>query len=344
MALNTTNANGSSAGTRNTIAGASSFYQTCQAPEILESFYCETFVDRVTEGRRLQGIMDQNKLSYTFSKTSEPTVHGALLSNAEYNTPEMPTVNECTIRLGQMAYTNEKWDDETYKYMTKEGDSALRADRNMKTGNALAQKHMFDFMCFLGGQVNPCNEGLTAGKVSGAINLGTRNSPIVLNANTVSTLPVKLHQVLDEQLLPMNRAMIIPSVVAMLLRTSKANTQANVGRGTKEYMASQCADLANFAPCGDDIYQYTCMQGVKNAANQTVFPVYYVWKSALDTAYGMDRVNSGVFASDQSRGPLYHVSRNIIRYGFSSIYCQGVARAWVTVDPLWEDKANCTSC
>jgi hypothetical protein len=338
------NANGTSAGTRNPIAGASSFYQTCQTPEILESFYCETFVDRVSEGRRLQGVMDQNKLEYRFSKTSEPTVHGALLSNAEYTTPEMPTVSECVIRLGQMAYTNEKWDDETYKYMTKEADSVFRQDRNEKTGNALAQKHMADFMCWLGTQVHPCNEGNTAGKVSGAIKLGTRDAPINLNPNTAGLLGIKLHQVLDEHLLPMNRAMIIPSVVAMLLRTSKANTQANIGRGTKEYMASQCADLSDFAPCGDDIYQYTCLQGVKNASNQTVFPVYYVWKSALDTAHGMDARNSGIFASDQSRGPLYHVNRNIIRYGFSTIYCQGIARAWVTVDPQWDEKANCTSC
>jgi hypothetical protein len=333
---------GTSAGTPNLIAGASTFFQTCQKPEILENFYCQTFVPNVSNGRRLQGILDSNKLSYTFSRVERPTVHSLTLGNAEYPTPEIPGITECTIRLGGGGMTSIKLNHSNLSGMVDKGD-AYKSDLSKNSGEVLNEKHQSDFMCWLSTQVHPCNQGKKAGVQSGSLDLGSPTDPFLINPINSLALGTMLNQSLDEHRLPKNRAMIIPSVVAMQMRLSIGVSQANIGRGVSEMMNAQCADLNGMAPCGQEIYEYSCMQG-KVVNGKMVFPVYYVWKDALDTASGVDEVNSGIFASDQSRGELYYNMRTIMRWGFASVYCQGIARAWVSVDENWMKKLPGNGC
>lgn len=336
-----------SVGTRNLANDANSIFHHCQAPEILENFVCESFVQMVSEGRRLQETLDQNKIDYRFMKTSMPTVHGGHATNANYASPEMRKVTECVIRLGHQAYINEKIDTEQMKYMVKSYASALSQDSNKKFGQALSQKHMNDFMCWLGTQVHPCNEGSAAGKTSGGINLGTISNPILVNPRNSLSVLTLLDQALSEHNLPSgNRVAIISPMMKTQMRLSVGGAIANTGRGMGEYMGSQCADLGAYAPCGQDIYEYTCSVGVPNPTvnGQMVFPIYYIWKPALDTAYGMDKENSGIKTSNDINAAVYNVQRMIIKYGFSTVYCQGIARAWVALDPNWQDKLPGGSC
>ncbi len=335
---------GTSAGTPNLIGGLNQFFQTCAAPEILESYYCATFVDQVTTRARLQSLLTSYGLEYTYTRMSEPKVfRGNHLENQEFASPSVPEGSQCKIRLGYSAYTNEKLLKETMKYMVPGARSAFMADRHMRYGIQLAQVHQSDFLCWLASQVHPCNEGKTAGVSSGAINLGTLDDPYVLNPRNAHALFVMLNQTLDEHNLPMgDRAAIFSTPIKSMLKLSIGNAIANQGRGLSAYLNGMCGAGLEL-PCGDDAYVTNCLPPIKNAGGKLVFPVYYLWRKAIDAAAGMDSDRSGVFSTDGVRDQ-YSVERMFMTYGFANIYCQGIARAWVTIDPNWQDKLPGGTC
>lgn len=337
---------GTGVGMPNMIGELNQFYQSCVAPEVLESFYCTTFVGAVTTKQRLQSLLDNNLLEYTYTRLSRPTVHGGVvLENTDYKSPELPTGTQCKIRLGYYAYTNEKLPKETLKFMTGNSANIYTANRNMQFGMELGQKHQADFMCWLAGQVHPCNEGKTAGVISGGIDLGDFESPYVMNPRNANALSVLGFQALDEHKLPhSDRAMIIPTAVKTQMALSVGLAIANQGRGASEYMNGMCPENLQVS-CGRQVFEQNCMMPQKNAAGQLVYPVYFLWTKALDGAYGMDRERSGVFlAENGSRAAPYYNEVQFMRYGFANVYCQGVARAWVTIDPNWQDKLPGGAC
>jgi hypothetical protein len=335
---------GTSAGMPNLIGGLNQFFQTCTAPEILESFYCATFVDQVTTKARLQSLLTNHGLEYIYTRMSEPVVFsGTFLENQEFASPTVPEGTQCKIRLGYRAYTNEKIPSETLKYMVPGARSAFMADRHMRYGIQLAQKHQADFLCWLASQVHPCNEGAHAGVVSGSINLGTINAPVLINPRNVHSIFGLLDQTLDEHNLPQtDRAAIFSTPVKFMLSQAVGNAIANTGRGVSAYMNGMCGMNLEL-PCGRDAYVTNCLPPIKNASGQLVYPIYYLWKRAIDGASGMDAEKSGVFSTDGVRD-IYKVERMFMTYGFANIYCQGIARAWVAIDPNWMDKLPGGSC
>jgi hypothetical protein len=322
--------------------GMREFYQACAKPEILETFRCATFVNELTSRARLQGLLREGT-EYTYMRMSDPIVHRGYDFNSEFASPDTPKGAECKIRLGYHAYVNEKLDPMVLRQMTGTGREAYRSDRNMRAGQVLAQTHQDDFLCWLASQVHPCNEGNNAGVASGTIDLGTIENPFVMNPRNSLALFTLLDQTLNEHNLPRgNRRVVIPAPIKTQLALSVGRAIANTGRGMGEYLNGLCSGF-DMLPCGDQVYVTNCIKPVKNTSNKLVFPVYYLWKDAIDAAYGMVDEYSGIFKTDGVRS-VYSVERQFITYGFSTIYCQGVARAWVTVDANWQDKLPGGSC
>lgn len=322
--------------------GLQGFYNGCDTLEVLETFRCSTFVEEMTEGARLQGLIREGG-EYTYTRLSEPTVHRGYDFNSEFASPDTAKGAQCKIRLGYFAYINEKIDPMVMKQMAANKRSLYRSERSKAYGAVLAQTYQEDFLCWLATQVHPCNEGNNAGVATGAIGLGTKDAPFVMNPRNALALFTLMDQALNEHNLPggMRRA-IIPAPVRTQLALSVGRAIANTGRGTSEYLNGLCAGM-DMLPCGDQAYVTNCIKPIKNTSGDLVYPVYYIWKGALDAAKGMVDEYTGMFKSDGTRS-VYSVDRAFMTYGFASIYCQGVARAWVKIDPNWQDKLPGGSC
>jgi hypothetical protein len=345
MSLAKPNQGGTGAGMPNMVGELNQFFHQCVEPEVMEVFGCNTFVNAVTTKQRLQSLLDSNRLEYVYTRISSPTVHrSTTLENTNYASPELLEGQQCKIRLGYSMYTNIKIPYQTLKMMTQSGRSALQSHQNRETARVLAEAHQADFMCFLATQVHPCNEGNSAGAVSGDIKLGTKESPIKINPRNVLSLSALLDQVLNEHQLPKSdRFMIIPTFFRTMLNLSVGRAIANTGRGFSEYVNGMCAEDYNL-PCGPNVFEQNCQRPYKNAANQLVYPIYYGWKMAIDAGDKVDAENSGLFDVNNHLSARYGIQRQIINFGFSTIYCEGIARAWVTLDPDWQDKLPGGAC
>lgn len=336
-------AHATSVGTPNLIGAFNDHFATCDLPEILETFECSTFVEQVTTNRRMSKLV-AGQLEYKYMRLSNPTVKsGKIQDNDTYDSPDSLNGEQCVIRLTDQMHSSWKIPDQ-FKQM-RNGGADIAGEQRRKIARNMAQKYNADFLCWLGAQVHPCNEGKNAGVSSASMNLGTIASPLIINPRNVYTVFAKLEATLDEHNLPMgNRGAIFHNQIKLLLNQSLANSLANTGRGTSEYMNGMCGN-ANL-PCGVNAYSTNCMPGVQPAQNGAgpVFPIYYLWKESIDAAWGLVRDHTGQFRDPGIKNAPYTIERTVARYGFANIYCQGIARAWVQLDPNWEDKVAGGAC
>lgn len=88
-------------------------------------------------------------------------------------------------------------------------------------------------LAFMVGKAKANNRGLTAGRISANVNLGTSGAPVTITKATVLDYIVDHGQVLDEENIPEGgRKMVIPAWMAALIKKSDLKDASLAGDGT----------------------------------------------------------------------------------------------------------------
>lgn len=115
------------------------------------------------------------------------------------------------------------WSDDAAQQMKINIDTHILSDGN---GIAGTDGGMF-------GAANALNRGVTAGAISGAIDLGATGDPIVLTADNAITTIIAAGQALDEQNIPeTGRWIVIPAYWAALIKSSDLKDASLAGDAT----------------------------------------------------------------------------------------------------------------
>ncbi|MDK2957818.1 MAG: hypothetical protein PWQ57_3316 [Desulfovibrionales bacterium] len=127
--------------------------------------------------------------------------------------------------------------------------------------------------------VDPKNEGATAGKVEGSIDLGSVGSPVAMSKVNVVDKIVQCGQVLDEQDVPGdNRWMVLPAWACTRIKTSDLKDASMTGDGKSILRNGRIGMIDRFT-----LYSSNQVASVTDGAD-TVFNCPFGHKSALTFA------------------------------------------------------------
>ena len=193
--------------------------------KLIEKFYASTVLAAISNTDYEGEIRNQGDTVHIRTKptiTIRPYLAGGNL------TVDRPASNIVDLKIDQGLYFNEILDD------VMEIQSDINLMGIWSDDAAQQMKISVDTMVLLGvlGQCNAQNQGSTAGKISGNINLGVTGTPVPIVANqanppvagqvTILQLVLRLGLVLDEQNIPeQGRWIVMPAWAAAMIKGSE---------------------------------------------------------------------------------------------------------------------------
>lgn len=167
--------------------------------------------------------------------------------------------------------------------------------------------------------INSNNRGLTAGAISGSINLGTTGMPRGLTADNIVRFILDCGQVLDEQNIPeTGRWLVIPAWASTLIKSSDLKNASLAGDGTSIQRNGRLGMIDRFT-----LYLSNNLP-LLGASPQTEYPVYFGVNSAL--AFAAQLTKTETLRSERSFDTLM---RGLEIHGFKVVNGVAMGRAIV---------------
>lgn len=208
--------------------GDSRFIPEIWSGKLIEKFYLSTCFNEVTNTDYQGEIKDQGD-TVIIRQTPDITINDYQKGQKlNYERPETTAI-ELTIDYGKyFAFVCDDIDayQSDIKLMNKWSEDAAE---QMKIA---IEATVFDAVS-LSSDLNAYNTGATAGKLSGAYNLGVTTAPVQLTKSNILEYIVDCGTVLDEQNVPeTGRWMVIPAWVANLLSKSDLKDASMLGESS----------------------------------------------------------------------------------------------------------------
>ena len=286
--------------------------------KLIEKFYASTVLAAISNTDYEGEIRNQGDTVHIRTKptiTIRPYLAGGNL------TVDRPASNIVDLKIDQGLYFNEILDD------VMEIQSDINLMGIWSDDAAQQMKIQVDTMVLLGilGQCNAQNQGSTAGKISGNINLGKAGAPItVAQADAtgvvgIMSLLVDLGVVLDEQNIPeTGRWLVVPAWFAAKIKTSELRDASLTGDGTSILRNGRLGMIDRFT-----IYVSNLMpKGAPLAATETA--IYAGTQHALTFASQINKVET--MRSERTFGQLL---RGLQVYGYNVLDGKAIAQAIV---------------
>lgn len=194
--------------------------------KLVELFYPTTVMGEITNNDFVGNISDQGDKVHirTMAEiTVKPYVKGQRIVSEHPDAPKL----ELLIDKGH------------YFSAVEDDVDKIQSDVNLMDmwGKDATQKMKIevdkDILSGIVPDVSPLNEGATAGRVSGDINLGTEADPIALNSSNIIDFIINMGLVLDEANAPEEgRWIILPDKACALVKRSDLRDASIAGDGT----------------------------------------------------------------------------------------------------------------
>lgn len=137
-----------------------------------------------------------------------------------------------------------------------------------------------DCLSYIKAKADAANQGATAGRISGTINLGATGAPFVVTASTVLQLILDLAQTLDEQNIPeTDRKLVIPAWMANLLKQSNLGQASLTGDQTSIIRNGKIGMVDRF-----EVYVSNLLPTATDGTHKNVTYVYAIHPRALTFA------------------------------------------------------------
>lgn len=165
-----------------------------------------------------------------------------------------------------------------------------------------------DVLSTIPADVHAQNQGLTAGRIDGAVNLGAVGAPIGLTKLNIIDKIVDLGQVMDEQNIPATgRWLVLPAWACNLIKSSDLKDASLSGDTTSMLRNGRVGMIDRFT-----IYMSNQVQSVVDGAN-TVFHIMAGHKVGLTFAAQMTKMES-----IRSTTTFGDIVRGLTVYGFKT--------------------------
>jgi hypothetical protein len=207
-------------------AAGGTFIPEIWSGKLIEKFYSATVLGAIANtdyDGEIKSMGDKVKIR------TKPTITIRAYTTDQQLVVERPSSSTVELNISSAYYFNEVLDDVM----------ELQADLNqlsMWADDAAEQlKITIDTAVLLSLANAPAaaNQGATAGKISGNIDLGVSGTPAVLTPSTVLNYIVDLGTVLDEQNIPeTNRWLVIPPWAAAMIKKSDLRNASISGDGS----------------------------------------------------------------------------------------------------------------
>lgn len=186
------------------------------AMDLLEQFYCSTIHSDIST-TEYTGQLEKQGDQITFWREPEVRVRDTVKNQAiEHDTIESEPVTMVIDRAKDFSIKFSQIDEKQIQNFPKWKEAFLR-----RAGYRLGQAIDQDLLVEMYTNVDPRNEGITAGAISGNIDFGETGSPISLNSTNITQKLAEVHQALDELCAPKEgRFVILPPVGVTALRNS----------------------------------------------------------------------------------------------------------------------------
>jgi hypothetical protein len=201
--------------------------------KLIEKFYDTTVLAAISntdyEGE-LKSQGDKIKIR------TRPTITIRDYQSDQTLTVDRPSSNLIEMLIDKGKYFNLALDD----VMEIQSDINLMSEWSTDAAEQMKIKIDTDVLLNLLGTPAAANRGTTAGRITGAVNLGATTAPIQLVSRNpavgkveVVDLIVRMGQILDEQNIPQDgRWMVIPSWIGSLIKQSELRDASLTGDGT----------------------------------------------------------------------------------------------------------------
>ena len=207
-------------------AATGTFIPEIWSGKLIEKFYAATVLAAIAN-TDYEGEI--SKMGDKVKIRTKPTITIRTYTTDQALVVERPSSSTVELDISSAYYFNEVLDDVM----------ELQSDLNMLSmwaDDASEQlKITIDTAVLAGidGNINSSNVGLTAGKISANINLGTTGTPVVLTPATVLNYIVDMGTVLDEQNIPeTGRWLTLPPWVAGMIKKSDLRNASISGDGS----------------------------------------------------------------------------------------------------------------
>ena len=179
------------------------------------------------------------------------------------------------------------------------------------------------------GKADPKNRGVTAGQISGNVNLGVTGTPIVVVSRTptagqteVTDLIVRMGQVLDEQNIPeQNRWIVLPAWLAAKIKMSELRDASLTGDNTSILRNGRLGVIDRFTIYVSNLLPSGVAAGL--AANETA--IYAGTQHALTFASQINKVET--MRSEHTFGQIL---RGLQVFGYGVLDGKALAQAIVS--------------
>lgn len=170
--------------------------------------------------------------------------------------------------------------------------------------------------------VDPNNQGTTAGLKSHSFNLGTTGNPVPITSSNVTQIFTYMNAVLNEQCAPRNgRFIVIPETVHAILLNSDLKAAYMTGMDTSPMINGRLPPKV----AGFDVYVSNFVPQVIDN-NATAYQIVAGTKSATAFAAQIDRTRE--IESPDSWNRYY---QGLAVYGFKVLYPEGLAALYAKV-------------
>lgn len=168
--------------------------------------------------------------------------------------------------------------------------------------------------------VDPDNQGATAGRISQNINLGATGSPLAITSANILATILNLGQVLDEQNVPeTGRFLLLPFWATTLLKLSDIKDASLTGDGTSPLRNGRVGMIDRFT-----VFNSNLLPRFVDGADNTT---HFIAGIQAGMTFATQLTKTEQLRAESTFGDIM---RGLVVYGHKMVKPEGVATAYVT--------------
>lgn len=273
--------------------------------------YAETCLPKITESGYLGKIKDKGQ---TITIARQPEIESGKYDRGMVTPINTKVSDPLTLKVDRARYWNQFWDrldlHQTHIRMLQPETARAAASR-------LAEDIEREFFAEFATFADASNVGATAGKQSGAYNLGTAENPVGVKADTIIPYLTQFVSVLGEQNVgPAEgpKAVVIPEMFRWYLINSAQLSDASKIGSASTYKTNKVTNVG-----GLDIYTSTLLEPFVVNGHVT-FPIMACAKKAINYVVALNEVE--VVKPYNMHGSL---SKGLVLYDWGNVRSEGVS-------------------
>lgn len=311
-------------GANPTTAYTGTFIPEIWSGKLIEKFYASTVLAAISNTDYEGEIKNQGDKVIIRTKPTITIRDYQINQSLQFERPSAPTT---TLTIDKGKYFATIVDD----VIETQTDINLMSMWSEDAGEQMKLTIDTDVLLNILGQANAANKGVTAGKISGGINLGATGTPLQVVPRNASAgqveivdLLVRLGQVLDEQNIPeTGRWVVLPSWVATQVKQSDLRNAALSGDSVSMLRNGRLGMIDRFTLYTSNLLPTSASAAGSLAAGE--WPVYAGHAHALTFASQVSKVET--LRSESTFGTIM---RGLQVYGYKVLDNIALAQAIVS--------------